>query len=168
MVLVPLNFFYLYGDVFMTIKGYKIYSALMAFEQWEFFNVSHLLWPVLTLYNSHLRGPVTHSCWRAFIIRAVTICLTTYVWPDRGSNPDLPHARRKLYYYTTAAVVNYYIIYIVEYYWFGIHIMHGYLKKNQWTRTCLFGPGQSIVEFFPTPRGKFLMYWKIKHLITIL
>ena len=32
--------------------------------------------------------------------------LTTYVCPNRGSNPDLPHARRTLYHYDTAAVVG--------------------------------------------------------------
>ena len=31
----------------------------MAIEQWGFFNVPHLLWHGPTLFNGHLRGPVT-------------------------------------------------------------------------------------------------------------
>ena len=49
-------------------------------------------WPMSS--NGHLRGPVTLT---AFDSGAVTIsALTTYVviCPDRGSNLDLPHARR--------------------------------------------------------------------------
>ena len=34
-------------------------SVLIAIEQWGFFNVPHLLWHGPTLYNGHLRGPVT-------------------------------------------------------------------------------------------------------------
>ena len=39
--------------------NFDLYSALMAIEQWGFFNVSHLLRHGPTLYNGHLRGPVT-------------------------------------------------------------------------------------------------------------
>ena len=34
-------------------------SALMSIEQWGFFSVPHLLWHVASVYNGHLRGPVT-------------------------------------------------------------------------------------------------------------
>ena len=34
-------------------------SALMAFEQWGFFSVPHLLWHGASVYNGHLRGLVT-------------------------------------------------------------------------------------------------------------
>ena len=34
-------------------------SALMAIEQWMFFGVPHLLWHGKSVYNGHLRGPVT-------------------------------------------------------------------------------------------------------------
>ena len=30
--------------------------------------------------------------------------LRTWVFPDRGSNPDLPHLRQTLYHYATTAV----------------------------------------------------------------
>ena len=39
--------------------NFDLCSALMAIEQWRFFNVPHPLRHGLTLYNGHLRGPVT-------------------------------------------------------------------------------------------------------------
>ena len=45
----------------LPMKGWKFHlcSALMVIEQWEFFQVQHLLWHGPTLYNRQLRGPVT-------------------------------------------------------------------------------------------------------------
>ena len=45
-------------------KGFKFWlilgtQALMAIEQWCFFNVPRLLWHRSSVYNVHLRGPVT-------------------------------------------------------------------------------------------------------------
>ena len=34
-------------------------SALMTIEQWDFFSVPHLLWHWASVYNGHLRRPVT-------------------------------------------------------------------------------------------------------------
>ena len=39
--------------------NFDLCSALMAIEQWGFFNVPHLLWHGPTVYNGHLRGTVT-------------------------------------------------------------------------------------------------------------
>ena len=39
--------------------NFDLWLALMAIEQWGFFNVPHLLWHGPTVYNVHLRGPVT-------------------------------------------------------------------------------------------------------------
>ena len=39
--------------------NFDLCSALMAIEQWGFFNVPHLLRHGPALYNGHLRGPVT-------------------------------------------------------------------------------------------------------------
>ena len=39
--------------------NFDLYSALMAIEQWGFFSVPHLLWHGASIYNGHLRGPVT-------------------------------------------------------------------------------------------------------------
>ena len=38
---------------------FDLYSAFMAMEQWGFFSVPHLLWYGASVYNGHLRGPVT-------------------------------------------------------------------------------------------------------------
>ena len=53
-------------------------SALMAIEQWGFFNVPHLLRHGPTVYNGHLRG--THTCCRAFGSGAVTTCFYELFW----------------------------------------------------------------------------------------
>ena len=42
-------------------SNFDLCSALMAIEQWGFFSVQHLLWHGASVYNGHLRGPVTHS-----------------------------------------------------------------------------------------------------------
>ena len=39
--------------------NFDLCSAHMAIEQWGFFNVPHLLWYGASVYNGHLRGPVT-------------------------------------------------------------------------------------------------------------
>ena len=44
----------------------------------------------------------THICCRAFGNGAVTTSFKVSL--DRGSNPDLPHAKRTLYHLATAAV----------------------------------------------------------------
>ena len=36
-----------------------LHSTLMAIEQWGFFSVPHLLWHGASVYNGHLRGPLT-------------------------------------------------------------------------------------------------------------
>ena len=39
--------------------NFDLCSALMAIEQWGFFNLPHLLWHRASIYNGHLGGPVT-------------------------------------------------------------------------------------------------------------
>ena len=39
--------------------NFDLCSALMAIEQWGFFSLPHLLWRQVSVYNGHLRGPVT-------------------------------------------------------------------------------------------------------------
>ena len=39
--------------------NFDLCSALMAVEQWGFFSVPHLLWHRASVYNGHLRGPVS-------------------------------------------------------------------------------------------------------------
>ena len=39
--------------------NFDLSSALMVIKQWGFFSVPHLLWHGASVYNGHLRGPVT-------------------------------------------------------------------------------------------------------------
>ena len=39
--------------------NFDLCSALMAIEQWGFFNMPNILWHKAFVYNSHLRDPVT-------------------------------------------------------------------------------------------------------------
>ena len=57
-------------------------SALMTIEQWDFLNVSHLLWHGTSLYRVISENP-----WHSHLF-------PTKVCPDQGSNPNLPYARR--------------------------------------------------------------------------
>ena len=77
----------------------------MAIEQWGFFNVPHQLRHGPTLYDGHLRGPVTLTpVAEGLVVELSLPVFTTQVCRDRGSNPDLPHARQTLYLYAKAAV----------------------------------------------------------------
>ena len=67
--------------------NFYLCSALMVIEQWGFFNVPHLLWYGPTLYNGHLRGPVTRTFYlyataavysEMKYIRIITILKHTY------------------------------------------------------------------------------------------
>ena len=54
--------FHSYWVVTITDKRaskFDLCSALMAIEQWRFFSVLHVLWHGESVYNGHLRGPVT-------------------------------------------------------------------------------------------------------------
>ena len=68
-------------------------SALMALEQWEFFNVPHQLWHGPTLYDGHLRGPVTLTCCRAFDSGAVTTYFYDLGLSSLGIEPQSPACR---------------------------------------------------------------------------
>ena len=39
--------------------NFNLCSSLMVFEQWGFFSMPHLLWHGSSVYNGHLRGPLT-------------------------------------------------------------------------------------------------------------
>ena len=48
-----------------------------------------------TVYNGHLRGPVTLTLVAERLAVELSLpVFTTWVYRDRGSNPELPHARR--------------------------------------------------------------------------
>ena len=85
--------FHSFGD--FTIVGerlqkFHLCSAVMAIEQWGFFNVSHLLWHGLTVYNGHLRGPLTLTpIAKHWAEKLVLPVLTTWsvTTGDRTPNP---------------------------------------------------------------------------------
>ena len=59
-----------------------------------------------TVYNGHLRGPLTLTPVAERLAVELSLpVFTTQVCRDLGLNPDLLHARRTLYLYATAAVI---------------------------------------------------------------
>ena len=79
--------------------NFDLCSTLKAIEQWGFFNVPHLLWHGTTLYKGYLRGPVTFTpVAKRLAVELSPPLFTTQVCRERGSNPDLSHARRTLYF----------------------------------------------------------------------
>ena len=40
-------------------SNFVLYSALMTIEHWAFLSVPHLLWHGISVYNSHIWGPMT-------------------------------------------------------------------------------------------------------------
>ena len=49
-------------DVFITGEEFQtvyLYVALMAIDCWGFLSLPHLLWHRVSVYNTHLRGPMT-------------------------------------------------------------------------------------------------------------
>ena len=62
----------------------------MVIEQGEFLNVSHLLWHGTSVYNGHLREPLTLTCCQMFVSVTTCLkdmkCLTTEVRRHRDSN----------------------------------------------------------------------------------
>ena len=66
-------------------------SALMTIEQWGFFNVPHLLRHGASLYNGHLRGPVTLTpVAERFGCGAVTTCFYDLGMSQSGIEPWSP------------------------------------------------------------------------------
>ena len=73
---------------FETTTHFDIHSALMAIEQWRFFNVPLLLWHGATIYSAHLRG--THTCCRALGNGSVTTCFKDLGLSRRGIETRSP------------------------------------------------------------------------------
>ena len=58
-----------------------------------------------TVYNGHLRGPVTHTPVAERLAVELSLpTFTTWVCRDRGSNPNLMHVRQIRYLYATVVV----------------------------------------------------------------
>ena len=71
------------------VANFDLCSALMAIDLWEFFSVPHLLF--ISVYNGHLRGPVTLTSIteRLEVELSLPVC-TTKVWDSKSHN--LPFA----------------------------------------------------------------------------
>mgnify|MGYP003692190915 CR=1 FL=1 len=68
--------------------NFDLCSVLMAIEQWGFVNVPHPLRHGPTVYNGHLRGPVTLTPVPERLAVELSLpVFTTNVCRDRGSNP---------------------------------------------------------------------------------
>ena len=87
--------FHSYGDVTIADEGLQILTYARHSWPWssEGSLTCHTYWP--TLYNGHLRGPVTltHVAERLTVELSLPV-FTTQVCRDPGSDPDHPHARR--------------------------------------------------------------------------
>ena len=60
--------------------NFDLCSAFIAIEQWGFFNVPHILWHGASVYNCHLREPVTlTSNAERLTVELLLPVLTTYV-----------------------------------------------------------------------------------------
>ena len=79
--------------------------APMAIEQWGFSNVPQSLQHGPTVYNVHLRGPVTLTSVAERLAGSCHYRFSRLKSVATGNRtPDLPHARRTPYIYATAAV----------------------------------------------------------------
>ena len=70
-------------------------SAFMAIEQWWFFSVPNLLWHVASVYNCHVRGPVTLA--PTAMRLAVELSITTCFYDLDLSRLGFEHAGWTLY-----------------------------------------------------------------------
>ena len=75
--------------------NFDLCSALMAIEQWGFFNVPNLLRHGPTLYNGHLRAPMTlASVIEHLAVEPSTTCFYDLRLSRSGIEPHFPHTRR--------------------------------------------------------------------------
>ena len=98
--------------------NFDLCSAIMAIEQWEFFSVPHLLWYEASVYNGHLRGPVTLTPnAECFVLELTIPVFTTKVclsW-DSNCQPSVCGANARTHC-ASAAVKR-----MVVSYWSRIH-----------------------------------------------
>ena len=73
--------------------NFDLCSALMAIEQWGIFNVQHPLWHGPSVYNGHLRGPVTlRRIAERLAVELLQHVLTTKFVAPGIPTPNLPLA----------------------------------------------------------------------------
>ena len=107
--------FHSYGDVTITGEGLQILtysSALMAIEQWGFLSVSQLLCHGASIYNGHVRGPVTPIAERLAVELSLPVFKNiglsqmgfehpTFRLRDHRSNPCTAPPQRSIYMWST-------------------------------------------------------------------
>ena len=70
----------------------------MTIEQWRFFSVPHLLWHSASVYNGHLRGPLTLTPVAEHLVVELSLSVLRLRTVAAGiRTPKLPHARRTFY-----------------------------------------------------------------------
>ena len=90
----------MYDEVTIADVGLPILThawALMVIEQWGLFSVPHLLWHEISVYNGHLRRPVTFTptAEHLAVEESIPFFINRYVDAGiRTSNP--PHSKPML------------------------------------------------------------------------
>ena len=90
---VPLeNFSFKWRLYWWRAANVDLCSALMALGQWGFFSVPHLLWHGASVYNGHLRGPVTLTPIAERLV--VELCLPFYRLRSVATGDRTPISRK--------------------------------------------------------------------------
>ena len=77
-------------------SNFDLFYPFMTIEQWGLFSLLHLLWHGTSVYNGHLRGPVTRT---PIALRlAVELSLSVFLWLRSVAagirTPNLPVAEK--------------------------------------------------------------------------
>ena len=106
----------------LPVKGCKFCPiAFMAIEQWGFFSVPHLLWQGQTVYNGHLRGPVTLTLVAERLAVQLSLPISITMLRSVGTairTPNLLHARRALKPTVSLPGLEYFV-------GVHLHVLHG-------------------------------------------
>ena len=87
--------FHSYGDVTIIGEMLQIFTYARHLWQWGFFSVLHLMWHNISIYNGHLRGPVTLTSISKHL--AITIMFLRFRSVAAGIRTlNLSHASRTL------------------------------------------------------------------------
>ena len=93
------------------MRGFKFWptcSALMAIEQWGILSVPHLLWHRASVYNGHLRGPVTLTLTaERLAVESVLLVFTTKLCRSLDSNTQTSACGTNALTYCATAEVGY-------------------------------------------------------------
>ena len=104
------------------LKGCKFWPiAFIDIEQWRFFSVPHLLWQGPTVYNGHLRWPVTLTLVAERLAVQLLLTVLTTMLRSVGTDirtPNLLHARRALKPTVSLPELEYLV-------GFHLHVLHG-------------------------------------------